>query len=45
MVNTKRRSVLKLAGGTAAVSLGGMAGILATGRMPAFAQQKTVHWL
>ena len=45
MVNTKRRSVLKLAGGTAAVSLGGMAGILATGRTPAFAQQKTVHWL
>ena len=45
MVNTKRRSVLKLAGGTAAVSLGGMAGILATGRTPAYAQQKTVHWL
>jgi multiple sugar transport system substrate-binding protein len=45
MVKTKRRSVLKLAGGTAAVSLGGMAGILATGRTPAYAQQKTVHWL
>src|SRR5215470_18141760 len=45
MVRAKRRSVLKLAGGTAAVSLGGMAGILATGRTPAFAQQKTVHWL
>src|SRR5437868_446118 len=45
MVKTKRRSVLKLAGGTAAASLGGMAGILATGRTPAFAQQKTVHWL
>ena len=42
MANTKRRSVLKLAGGTA---LGGMAGILATGRTPAYAQQKTVHWL
>ncbi len=42
MVKTKRRSVLKLAGGTA---LGGLAGILATGRTPAFAQQKTVHWL
>ena len=42
MANTKRRSVLKLAGGTA---LGGLAGILATGRMPAFAQQRTVHWL
>ena len=42
MAKTKRRSVLKLAGGTA---LGGMAGILATGRTPAYAQQKTVHWL
>jgi multiple sugar transport system substrate-binding protein len=42
MAKTKRRSVLKLAGGTA---LGGLAGILATGRMPAYAQQKTVHWL
>lgn len=42
MANTKRRSVLKLAGGSA---LGGMAGILATGRAPAFAQQKQVHWL
>ena len=45
MAKRKRRSVLKLAGGTAAVSLGGMAGILATGRAPAYAQQKTVHWL
>ena len=44
MVNTKRRSVLKLAGSAAAVARG-MAGILATGRTPAFAQQKTVHWL
>ncbi|CAN5871515.1 ABC transporter substrate-binding protein [soil metagenome] len=42
MANTKRRSVLKLAGGSA---LGGMAGILATGRAPAYAQQKQVHWL
>ena len=45
MAQTKRRRVLKLAGGTAAVSLGGMAGILATGRTPAYAQQRTVHWL
>lgn len=45
MSKTKRRSVLKLAGGTAAASMGGMAGILATGRTPAYAQQKTVHWL
>ena len=42
MAKTKRRSVLKLAGGAA---MGGMAGILATGRTPAYAQQKTVHWL
>lgn len=45
MSKTKRRSVLKLAGGAAAASMGGMAGILATGRTPAYAQQKTVHWL
>ena len=44
-LKTKRRSVIKLAGGTAAVASGGMAGILATGRTPAYAQQKTVHWL
>src|SRR5215510_11523846 len=42
MAKTKRRSVLKLAGGAA---MGGVAGILATGRTPAYAQQKTVHWL
>src|ERR1041384_5093500 len=36
-----RRTVLK--SGTALV--GGMAGILATGRAPAFAQGTTVHWL
>ena len=45
MANTKRRSVIKLAGSAAAVASTGMAGILATGRTPAFAQQKTVHWL
>jgi multiple sugar transport system substrate-binding protein len=44
-VNTKRRSVIKLAGSAAAVASTGMAGILASGRTPAFAQQKTVHWL
>ena len=36
-----RRNVLK--GGT--VLVGGMAGILASGRPPAFAQATTVHWL
>src|SRR5947209_6107150 len=45
MMKTKRRTVIKLAGSAAAVASTGMAGILATGRMPAFAQQKTVHWL
>ena len=45
MTQTKRRTVIKLAGSTAAIASTGMAGILATGRMPAFAQQKTVHWL
>ena len=41
MTKVTRRNVLK--GGTALV--GGMAGILATGRAPAFAQGATVHWL
>ena len=45
MAQTKRRSVIKLAGSAAAVASTGMAGILATGRTPAYAQQKTVHWL
>jgi multiple sugar transport system substrate-binding protein len=41
MTTVTRRNILK--GGTALV--GGMAGILATGRAPAFAQGTTVHWL
>src|SRR6201985_238836 len=41
MTKVTRRNVLK--GGTALV--GGMAGILATGRPPAFAQGATVNWL
>jgi multiple sugar transport system substrate-binding protein len=41
MTTITRRNVLK--GGTALV--GGMAGILASGRPPAFAQGTTVHWL
>src|SRR6478609_3764250 len=45
MIRTKRRSVIKLAGSAAAIASTGMAGILASGRSPAFAQQKTVHWL
>src|SRR3569833_1561305 len=45
MLKHKRRSVIKLAGRAAAVASTGMAGILASGRTPAYAQQKTVHWL
>jgi multiple sugar transport system substrate-binding protein len=41
MTKVTRRNVLK--GGTAL--LGGMAGILASNRVPAFAQGTTVHWL
>ena len=41
MTKITRRTILK--SGTALV--GGMAGILATGRAPAFAQGTTVHWL
>jgi len=41
MTKITRRNVLK--GGT--VLAGGMAGILASGRAPAFAQGTTVHWL
>src|SRR4029078_13109749 len=41
MTKVTRRNVLK--GGTALV--GGMAGILATGRAPAYAEGATVHWL
>ena len=41
MTKVTRRNVLK---GSAALA-GGMAGILATGRPPAFAQGATVHWL
>src|SRR4030081_3948696 len=41
MTIVTRRKVLK----TGAAVAGGMAGILATGRAPAFAQGTTVHWL
>jgi multiple sugar transport system substrate-binding protein len=46
MAKVTRRTFLKVSGGGAvAASAGGMAGILATGRAPAYAQQTTVHWL
>src|SRR6476620_9991121 len=41
MTTVTRRKVLK----SGAAIVGGMAGILATGRPPAFAQGTTVHWL
>ena len=41
MTRVTRRQVLK----SGAAVAGGMAGILATGRAPAFAQGTTVHWL
>jgi multiple sugar transport system substrate-binding protein len=41
-----RRRFLQLSGaGAAAATSGGLAGILATGRAPAYAQQTTLHWL
>src|ERR1700734_3379122 len=41
-----RRHLLKLTGaGAATAASGGLAGILASGRAPAFAQGTTLHWL
>jgi multiple sugar transport system substrate-binding protein len=41
-----RRDLLKLSGAAAvAAGAGGLAGILATGRAPAYAQGTTLHWL
>jgi ABC-type glycerol-3-phosphate transport system substrate-binding protein len=46
MARIDRRSLLKLSGaGAIAASTGGIAGILASGRAPAYAQATTVHWL
>src|SRR6516165_4087036 len=46
MARITRRSVLKLSGaGVVAAKTGGLAAILATGRAPAVAQEKTIHWL
>ena len=46
MQRIDRRRVLKLSGaGAAAAGSGGIAGILASGRAPAFAQGTTLHWL
>src|SRR5688572_31193411 len=46
MARISRRKFMKVTGaGAAAASTGGLAGILATGRAPAYAQATTVHWL
>src|SRR5919108_265743 len=46
MIRRNRRDVLKFsAAGALATATGGMAGILASGRAPAYAQATTVHWL
>jgi ABC-type glycerol-3-phosphate transport system substrate-binding protein len=46
MVGIHRRRLLKLSGaGAVAASTGGIAGILASGRAPAYAQATAVHWL
>ena len=46
MKSLSRRRVLKLGGaGAVALKAGGIAGILASGRAPAYAQATTVHWL
>ena len=46
MARVTRRKFLKVSGaGALAAKAGGMAGILATSRAPAYAQATTVHWI
>src|SRR6266576_448605 len=45
MARFDRRSFLKLSGSGALAATGGMAGILASGRAPAYAQATSLHWL
>src|SRR5947209_14200297 len=46
MARLDRRSFIKLSGcGAITAGMGGMAGILASGRAPAHAQATTIHWL
>jgi multiple sugar transport system substrate-binding protein len=46
MARITRRKLLKLSGaGAVAANTGGLAGILASGRAPAYAQATIVHWL
>src|SRR6202165_4681141 len=45
MPRISRRKMLKLSGASTLAPGGGLAGILASGRAPAFAQGTTLHWL
>src|SRR3954453_13342011 len=45
MQSTSRRRLLQFSGVAAVAASGGMAGILASGRAPAFAQGTTLHWV
>src|ERR1700722_4142674 len=46
MTQINRRRLLQLSGaGAGTVAKGGLAGILASGRAPAYGQAMTVHWL
>jgi ABC-type glycerol-3-phosphate transport system substrate-binding protein len=46
MTKIRRRRALQLSAGSAlAATSGGLAGILASGRAPAYAQAQTMHWL
>jgi ABC-type glycerol-3-phosphate transport system substrate-binding protein len=46
MLRIDRRRLLKFSGaGAAAAAAGGLAGILASGRAPAYAQQTRLHWV
>jgi multiple sugar transport system substrate-binding protein len=46
MARIDRRRLLKLSGaGAVATSTGGIAGILASGRAPAYAQETAIHWV
>jgi ABC-type glycerol-3-phosphate transport system substrate-binding protein len=45
MARIDRRRLLKLSGAGAMAASGGLAGILASGRAPAYAQATAVHWV
>src|ERR1700751_608448 len=46
MTQITRRRILQLSGaGAVSATTGGLAGILASGRAPAFAQGTTLHWV